>query len=245
MSSKFLELAWEFKTVTVEEKLFLIAVADISDRNGMFTTTYSELSAMMSVSTSMVTNCFHKLSQRGGPVKIQVSHNEGNISGQLMLQRQNTNEGLNQETRQNLHAMAQRQHENMQYAQPKSKAKLNRSQFAQQRPLTPAKNEKMINIIEITPNEIPNWAETTMYSKGVLGRKDIWLSFVEDVQGTGEKLFPQSMLVDRLTQKIYHFKNDALNKPHAGRPVVKQSSRDEYAEKVSNLYQDMKCDWDE
>ncbi|WP_375751751.1 hypothetical protein [Vibrio sp. HN007] len=246
MSSRFLELAWKYKTVTAEEKLLLVALSDLADRKGNFSTTYSELSQMMSASNSLINNCFQKLTQKGGPLRIQTLHGEGNISGQLLTERGISNEGISREEQQNLTTMTNYYNASHQPAAPKpSKAKLNRSQFAYQKPLKANKNEKMINIIEITPNEIPSWAETTMYTNGVRGQTEIWKSFVEDVHNTGEQLFPQSMLNDRLTQKIFHFKNDAFKPSRASQPVVKQSSRDEYEEKLKNLYNQSKCDWDD
>ncbi|MDG3084617.1 hypothetical protein P7F88_00305 [Vibrio hannami] len=246
MSSRFLELAWNYKTVTAEEKLLLVALADLADRKGHFSTTYTELSQMMSVSNSLIANCLQKQTQRGGTINIQTSHSEGTISGQLLLERLNTREDISREEQQNLATMTNYYSGSNQQAAPKqSKARLNRSQFAYQKPLRANKNEKMINIIEITPNEIPSWAETTMYTNGVRGQTEIWKSFVEDVQNTGEQLFPQSMLNDRLTQKIFHFKNDAFKTSRTSQPMVKQSSRDEYEEKLKNLYQQSKCDWDD
>ena len=61
MSSKFIERVWSHACVTMEEKLILLALAELSDRSGAVITTMAELQEMTNGSESTIDHVLGKL----------------------------------------------------------------------------------------------------------------------------------------------------------------------------------------
>ncbi len=243
MSAKYTHLAWNYRALKYENKLVMLALAEISDRKGHFESSINELTDMTGMSSGVLKTVlrhfyssgevnFSKLPSR------EMERDADTFIGTLMLADQEMKTIPVVEM--NLFEMAQEQNERIQQNKNKNKGKLNRSQRAQIQPLNKSANEKQYNVLQIHMEEIPDWAEGLMFKKGVLGRKDIWDSFVEDIHNTGEKVFSQTQLTNRLHQKIDSFKEMSFKalKGHSNSAPTRQSALSAFEDKFQGYLND-------
>ncbi|CAM4202961.1 hypothetical protein [Vibrio agarivorans] len=245
MSSNFTHLAWSYPADKAEDKLLLLALAEISDRKGHFETSISELSELTSLSEGAVKTILRHFTNAQVRL-VKFPPRENNRSSETFIGTLSLN-GQPVPTAptsipvvdSNLMELAREQNERLNQNKQNNKGKLNRSQRSQIAPLHRSSNEKQYNVLQIHMEEIPEWAEGLMFKKGVHGRKEIWDSLVKDVHATGEKVFTQNQLINRLHQKIDYFKNlsfggasDNTSKQH-----VKQSALSIFEDKYrDHLY---------
>ncbi|TFH92166.1 hypothetical protein [Vibrio ouci] len=229
MSSKIIEQVWSVKLSNAQDKLLLVALADLSNRKGSFDTSYDELAMMTSLSNENIYESLHRLYSQHQLLRTRITNNSNIVSGSLTL---STNKELTRDLQEEARLQAQKLGNN---SHP-SNAKLARSQRKQIAPLSISDKEKNIHIYEIYTESVPEWAEGLMHKHAVLGRQDIWESFVKDIYSTGEKNFTIGHLVKRLTQKIYDFKDLSFPKHQKlqRQEVLKQDSVSEFEEKFSN-----------
>lgn len=229
MSSIFIEKAWNVRITSAQDKLLLIALADISDRQGHFNTSYEELSLMTSLSYDTIFASLNSLYSTYQILQTRRTDDTNIVCGSLSLtEKTQSFINLQQEAKQqNLRLQQNRQHSN---------AKLSRSQKKQIAPMNISDKEKNVHIFEVNLENIPSWAEGLMHKHAVLGRQDIWQSFVEEVWATGEKNFTIGHLIKRLSQKIHNFKDLGFSKYQKPlkQEVLKQDSVSEFEEKFSN-----------
>ncbi|PMJ91305.1 hypothetical protein [Vibrio sp. 10N.261.55.A7] len=244
MSSQFTHLAWSFKAIKHEDKLVLLALADMADNKGNFSTSIDELSEMTSMGGGILRTVLRHFYSSGHihfsrlPPREQ-ERNAETFLGKLCLDNQVTNTIPVVEM--NLMEMALEQNERLQQNKKNNKGKLNRSQRSQIKPLHVSKDEKQYNVLEIYTEKIHDWAEGVMFKKGVHGRKDIWDSFVADVHETGEKIFSQTQLINRLHQKIDSAKDESfgrLRKDSAQNRPTRQSALSAFEEKFQDYLHD-------
>lgn len=239
MSSKLTHLAWSYETRKSEDKLLVLALAEISDNKGNFVTSVSELSEMTGIPSGAIRTILRNfISPQVVLIRLhQRNTNNEEFSGTLQLEA-NRNNYLSASRR--LDLLAQEQNERLNQNKKNNKGKLNRSQRSQIAPLSKSSDEKQYSVLEIHLEEIPDWAEGLMFKKGVAGREDIWGSFVVDVHATGERIFTISQLINRLHQKIEFFKDQSFSRVQhraASRPA-KQSALSDFEEKYKDYLGD-------
>jgi hypothetical protein len=237
MSSKLTQLAWNYTTHNIEDKLLLLALAELADNKGNFIASFAELGALTSISDSVLRARLQHF-KRSDLGLITLNRNESThdqLCGVLHLEPRVT-PVKQAESQLDLINLARQQHERLSQNKPQSNAKLNRNQRAQISPLDNKANEKQFSVLQIHMQEIPDWAEGIMFKQGVHNRKEIWDSLVVDVHATGEKVFSLSQLTSRLYQKIHYFKDLAFSRvsSQASNPPVKQSALSVFEEKVMN-----------
>ncbi|KGY10874.1 hypothetical protein NM22_18435 [Vibrio tubiashii] len=243
MSAKYTHLAWSYRTLKYEDKLVLLALAEIADRNGNFESSINELVGMTSMSSGILRTVLRHFYSSGEvyfsklPPR-ETERNGDTFVGALKLSVQESNTVPVVEM--NLLEMAHEQNERIQQNKNNNKGKLNRSQRSQIKPLNTSSKDKQYNVLQIHMEEIPDWAEGLMFKKGVCGRQDIWNSFVEDVHNTGEKIFSQTQLTNRLHQKIDYFKDESFKvlKSNAKAPVTRQSALSAFEDKFQSYLDD-------
>lgn len=245
MSSKLTHLVWGYKTIKVEDKLLLLALAELADRNGNFQTSITELRELTGMSDGVIsTTLHHFMSAQVKLVRLnRRDQNSDCFSASLHIENSVANTTAHSQSAFNeldLLAQVQEQNERLQQNKQNNRGKLNRSQRAQIAPLHRPTNEKQYNVLEIHMEEIPNWAEGVMFKAGVQGRKDIWDSFVVDVHKTGEKIFTQTLLTNRLHQKIAYFKQQSFSNSQdsAHNRPVKQSALSDFEERYRDYLSD-------
>lgn len=242
MSSKLTHLVWNYRTDKVEDKLMLLALAELSDRKGAFETSVAELAELTSMSSGMVkTVLSHFANSRIKLVKLpprEPQRDNELFSGLLTI------DGPQARTlpvvEMDLMEMAREQNERLNQNKKNNHGKLNRSQRSQITPLNRSREEKQYNVLEIYMEKIPDWAEGLMFKKGVHGRQDIWDAFVVDVHGTGENIFSQTQLINRLHQKIDYFKGQSFSNLEQNAPFrpAKQSALSAFEEKYQDYLYD-------
>ncbi|MBD1559279.1 hypothetical protein HC752_20265 [Vibrio sp. S9_S30] len=240
MSSKLSSLVWSYKAAKAEDKLLLLALAELADRKGTFCTSITELRDLTELSEGVLKTVLHHLVHNANG--LVTLHKSQPPSQKEFVGKLNLGQATNQtpENSVDLYALAQQQNERLMQYQNNNKGKLSRTQKAQITPLNRRSTEKQYSVLEIHMEEIPHWAEGLMYKKGVHGRKDIWDSFVIDVHNSGEKIFTINQLTNRLHQKIEHYKNAVFsnsNSNNANRPA-KQSALSAFEEKFQDYLND-------
>ncbi len=232
MSSIIIEKAWNVRTTSAQDKLLLIAIADIADRKGHFSTSYDEMASMTSLDYNAIYASLNNLYAHYQILQTRRTEDANAILGALIFSE-------SQAAVPNLMQAAELQAQRLNKGQTTSNAKLARSQRKQVAPLNISDKEKNVHIFEINLENVPDWAEGLMHKHAVLGRNDIWQSFVEDVWATGEKNFTIGHLIKRLSQKIHDFKE--LSFPKSNKPlkqeILKQDSVSEFEEKFNNYLQ--------
>ena len=196
MSSKYLEKAWSHKTVNLEDKLLLVALAELSDRDGAFITSMAQLREMMCASESMIDNLIAKLSMEQviiGVNKASASYrSSGKINGRLNFDTY-VEQGLP-----NSQAGYAQPHGNQDvYSNAKRVSSFHRSQVT---PVNKTISGKAINILELSPNVIEPWAEAVMFKSGYGNQTQVWASFVERVRETPSK---QLYSLDELRSRLH------------------------------------------
>lgn len=237
MSSKLTHLAWNTTTDKIEDKLLLLALAELADNKGNFVASLTELAAMTGLSDSVIRTRLHYF-KRPAHELVSLNRTESTsaqFSGVLQLEPRVTS-AKQAESQLDLINLARQQHERLNQNKPQTSAKLNRNQRAQISPLDSKAKEKQYSVLQIHMQEIPEWAEGIMFKQGVHNRKEIWDSLVVDVHATGEKVFSLSQLTSRLYQKIHYFKDLAFSRvsSQVSNPPVKQSALSVFEEKVMN-----------
>ncbi|EJE4555857.1 hypothetical protein [Vibrio parahaemolyticus] len=243
MSAKYTYLAWNYRALKYEDKLVVLALAEVADRNGNFETSINELVEMTNMSSGVLRTVLRHFYSSGDvhfsklPPR-EMERNAETFLGTLQLKDQNVKTVPVIEM--NLVEMAHEQNERIQQNKRNNKGKLNRSQRAQIKPLHNPSNEKQYNVLQIHMEEIPDWAEGLMFKKGVCGRQDIWDSFVEDVHNTGEKVFTQTQLTNRLHQKIDYFKEMSFKplKSNSVASPTRQSALSAFEDKFQGYLND-------
>ncbi|WP_150137220.1 hypothetical protein [Candidatus Enterovibrio altilux] len=236
MFSKYVKKTWYYKTVSMDEKLLLVALAELSDRNGVFITSISELKSMMCVSESTIDNLIGKLSIEqiliGTNKRTAAYRSDGKIKGKLNIdidftsQEANQNNkgyGNNQQPAQNTSARTE-QFSNSYRSQIKS--------------LNTATLGKTINIHELSPTVIEDWANLIMFKNSYAGQTNVWASFIYRIQKNPNKmLYSQDELIRRLRSHL-HFQRSlrqGLRSPDSKSQRVKRSTIDMLEEKIFNF----------
>ena len=219
MSSKFIERVWSHACVTMEEKLILLALAELSDRSGAVITTMAELQEMTNGSESTIDHVLGKLAVEQAIISLSKTYTrkQGNIKCKINVGNQ---------------------HSIPVYATSEPIAKVPQFHKTQVKPLNPsASNGKMINLAELSPNVIESWAEVIMFRTGFANQTNIWASFVEKVQAIGQSLMSQDDLNSRLhahlhTEKSYGQGKGFSNKKPA---ATKMSPNQAFKKKMANF----------
>lgn len=225
MSSKYLEKAWCHSCVTMEEKLVLVALAELADRDGAVITTTRELMAMTSSSESGIVNIVGKLSinQDITGLNRRSSFNDGYIKCKLNIDPSPIN---------NANYEASHEHNSGINKIPK----FHRSQT---RPLNSNRGSgKVINITQLSPSIVEDWAEVIMFKAGFSGQSSAWASFVEKVKTSSNSIISLEELTSQLHAHLCNEKNYKLRSASTTKPntkPVKLSPHQEYAQKLSNL----------
>ncbi len=159
MSSKLTHLAWSYKAAKAEDKLLLLALAEIADRKGNFETSIAELSEMTGLSDGIIkTSIRHFNSAPISLIKFpprEYNRNAETFLGSLHLDNPNVNSLPVREM--NLMELAKEQNERLNQNKKTNKGKLNRSQRSQIAPLNRSGEEKQYNVLQIHMEEIPDW----------------------------------------------------------------------------------------
>ena len=234
MSSKYLEKAWSHKTVNLEDKLLLVALAELSDRDGAFITSMAQLREMMCASESMIDNLIAKLSMEQviiGVNKASASYrSSGKINGRLNFDTY-VEQGLP-----NSQAGYAQPHGNQDvYSNAKRVSSFHRSQVT---PVNKTISGKAINILELSPNVIEPWAEAVMFKSGYGNQTQVWASFVERVRETPSKqLYSLDELRSRLHSHLHSEKSykQGYNRSSARPQTVKRGAIDILEEKIANF----------
>lgn len=234
MSSKYIEKAWCFRTVSMEEKLLLVALAELSDRDGSFITSMNELKAMMCASDSMIDNLLGKLSIGKtivGLNKRAVAYRaDGKIMGRLSFDTYSYQKEVtpNQDNRQGDPSQDI-------FEQAKKISKFHRSQMA---PIHKSISGKTINIFELSPNIVEEWAEVIMFKNGYGGQTNIWGSFIERLKEMPNKnLYSLDEMTRRLHSHLHNeksYRQEAKNYTPKPQPI-KRSAIEILEEKISNF----------
>jgi len=249
MSSKYLEKAWCYQTVSMEEKLLLVALAELSDRDGAFITSMTELKAMMCASERSLDNLISKLSVEQTLVGTNKStpayRSEGKIKGRLNFDTYVTpSEHTASYGQQNTGYSNQPQQQVQQPSAPQSQdtyrntnrlSSFHRSQVA---PINKSITGKSINIMELSPSVVEDWAEMIMFKSGFVGQTNVWASFVERVKETpNRQLYTLDELTSRLHSHLHSEKTyrQPSSRKQAAKPQVKHSALDVLEEKISNF----------
>lgn len=238
MSSHLTNIAWKFKANKAEDKLIVLALAEIADNKGNFETSIAELRELTGLAEGIVSTVLrHFISPSSPLIALNPNQGKGNetFSGKLLIEQQSYSAPSYSE-QDDLLAQVQQQQERLHANKQNNRGKLNRSQRSQIAPLDPSAQRKQYNVLEIHMEKVPDWAEAIMFQKGVLGRKEIWDSLVVDVHESGEKIFSLKQLTNRLHQKIDYFKDQAFGDGKRGNATraVRQSALSEFEEKASN-----------
>ncbi len=244
MSSKYLEKAWCYKTVSMEEKLLLVALAELSDRDGAFITSMTELKTMMCASERSIDNLISKLSVEQTLVGTNKSttayRSEGKIKGRL-----NFDTYVAPYEQQHADYSSQPQYQNQQSVQQQPQdtyrntnrlSSFHRSQVA---PINKSITGKSINIMELSPSVVEDWAEMIMFKSGFVGQTNVWASFVERVKETpNRQLYTLDELTSRLHSHLHSektYRQPSSRKQTPNKPQVKHSALDVLEEKISNF----------
>lgn len=239
MSSKFLEKAWSQKTVNLEDKLLLVALAELSDRDGAFITSMSQLKEMMCASESMIDNLIAKLSMEQliiGVNKASASYRtSGKINGRLNFDTYVDHRAVEQNVPQGNTGYAQPHANQDVYSNAKRVSSFHRSQVT---PVNKTISGKAINILELSPNVIEPWAEAVMFKSGYGNQTQVWSSFIERIRETPSK---QLYSLDELRSRLHsHLHSEKSYKQgysrSASRPqAVKRGAIDILEEKIANF----------
>ncbi|WP_407330746.1 hypothetical protein [Enterovibrio sp. 27052020O] len=238
MSSKYIEKAWCRKTVTAEEKLLLVALAELSDRDGAFITSMSELKAMMCASESLIDNLIGKLSVDqtliGTNKRTSSYRSDGKIKGRLnfdsYLDPASTNHVSTNNATQDMPYHSQQN-------APGNPSRISSFHRSQINPLNKSTSGKVINVLELSPNVIENWAELIMFKSGFANQTNVWSSFVERVrENPSQHLFSLDELTSRLHSHLHSEKNYKQNTKRSYAPQpLRRSALEELEEKISNF----------
>ncbi|MGF1740900.1 hypothetical protein L4C34_07440 [Vibrio profundum] len=234
MSSKYIEKAWCHKTVTMEEKLLLVTLAELADRDGAFITSMNELKTMMCGSESAIDNLISKLSLEqlliGTNKRTPAYRSEGKIKGRLNFDTYVAPSDLQPNTVEQNRGQAQGLYQNNRVSS------FHRSQVA---PLNGTISGKSININELSPSVVEDWAEMVMFKSGFAGQTHVWASFIERLRETPTR---QLFTLDELTSRLHsHLHSEKTYRQGGGRqqsaksPQVKRSAIDVLEEKISNF----------
>ncbi|MDN3612052.1 hypothetical protein ACODM8_17660 [Vibrio ostreicida] len=193
MSSKFIERAWSHSCVTMEEKLVLLALAELADRSGAVITTMGELRDMTNGSESTIEHILGKLAIEQTLISLNKTQTrkQGNIKCKLNVGTQ--------------HAIP------VYATQSEPIDRVPQFHKTQVKPLKAATG-KMINVVELSANIIEPWAEVIMFRTGFAGQTSIWAKFVEKVQAIGQPLLSQDDLNSRLHAHLHSEKSYGNNK---------------------------------
>ncbi|GLT17486.1 hypothetical protein GCM10007938_12630 [Vibrio zhanjiangensis] len=194
MSSKFIERAWSHPCVTMEEKLVLLALAELSDRSGAVITTMDELQSMTNGSESSIDHVLGKLAIEQAIISLSKTHTrkQGNIKCKINVGNQ---------------------HSIPVYAASEPIAKVPQFHKTQVKPLQkPDPTIKTINIMDLSPNVIEAWAEVIMFRSGFANQTSVWASFVDKVKALGQPLMNQDDLNSRLHAHLHSEKSYGQNK---------------------------------
>ena len=237
MSSHLTQLAWKYGPVKVEDKLLLLALAEIADNKGNFQTSVEELHQLTGMAQGVISTVLrHFISSNVSLIQLNPNQSKSNpvFSGVLCLEGQSY---ISESEREQIDLLAQvqQQQERLNANKQNSKGKLNRMQRAQVSPLNSSSSRKQYNVIEIHMEEIHEWAEGIMFQKGVRNTQEVWNSLVEDVHASGEKIFELDKLINRLHQKIDYFKDLSFRDRSSGKAKpVRQSALSSFEEKAAN-----------
>ncbi|SON48141.1 hypothetical protein [Vibrio tapetis] len=250
MSSKYLEKAWCYKTVSMEEKLLLVALAELSDRDGAFITSMTELKTMMCASERSLDNLISKLSVEQTLVGTNKStpayRSEGKVKGRLNFDtyvapndhvapygQQHTGYS-NQPPQQAQQQSAQQPQDT--YRNTNRLSSFHRSQVA---PINKSITGKSINIMELSPSVVEDWAEMIMFKSGFVGQTNVWAAFVERIKETpNRQLYTLDELTSRLHSHLHSektYRQPGARKQASNKPQVKHSALDVLEEKISNF----------
>lgn len=242
MSSKYLEKVWSHKTVTMEEKLLLLALAELSDRHGAFITSMQELSQMTSGSESALENLLSKLSLNHLIIGLNKRGNSyrdgGNIKGKLNV---DTYVDANSASAQPEQPNQSEQPARFEQAFQK-RNKMSNFHRSQVSPIAPSGTNKMINAKELSPNVIEDWAEMIMFKSGFAGQTAVWASFIEKVRMTPQALFSMDEMTSRLHSHLHSEKTPYQSSRKSSnyqkgnyQKAPRRSAVDELEEKISNF----------
>ncbi len=252
MSSKFIEKAWIFKTVTMEEKLVLVALAELCDRNGAFITSMQELSQMTCGSSQLLDNTLSKLTMNHAIVGLSkrgAAYREGGaIKGRLNIDVSDApNDGqVNNHNAQSAPYASQQVHQQQvhqqqgfqqQASQQQYAKKLSASHRSQISPLNRNSGGKLINVRELSPNVIEDWAQVIMFKSGFAEQTSVWASFIEKLGYSSQALYSMDEITSRLHSHLHSEKSNhqASRSNPQYRKTVRRSAVDELEEKISNF----------
>ncbi len=236
MSSHLTQLAWKYGPVKTEDKLLLLALAEIADNKGNFFTSVEELRQLTGMAEGVISTILrHFISPSVSLIQLHPNQSKSNpnFGGMLCLEAQSV-DASNEREQVDLLAQVQQQQERLQANKQNSKGKLNRMQRSQVSPLGSSSQRKQYNVIEIHIEEIHEWAEGIMFQKGVRNPQEVWNSLVEDVHGSGEKIFALDKLINRLHQKIDYYKDLSFKDRSNREKPVRQSALSTFEEKAAN-----------
>ncbi len=222
MSSKYIERAWVKRTVSADEKLLLLALAELADREGAFYTSMSELKSMMCVSESMIDNLIGKLCFENtlvGLNKGSSTYRSGKIQGKLNIS----------SPQEENHYVSEA------YQQPR---RVSQFQRAHMKSVQTEIQGKVINVRELSPNVVEAWAEGCMFRNGYSGQTNIWAAFIERIrEKEADPLISQDVLISRLYAFLHQEKGleQKVKGNYYSAPKVKRSALDDIETKISNL----------
>ncbi len=218
MSSKFIERAWSHSCVTMEEKLVLLALAELSDRSGAVITTMAELQAMTNGSESNIDHILGKLAIEQAIISLNKTQTrkQGSIKCKINVGNQ---------------------HSLPVYATSEPIAKVPQFHKTQVKPLQKSESTgKTINIIELSPNIIESWAEVIMFRSGFASQTNVWASFVEKVKDLGQPLMSQDDINSRLHAHLHSEKSYGQNKGFKNKQnTSKMSPNQAFKKKMANF----------
>lgn len=218
MSSKFIERAWSHSCVTMEEKLVLLALAELSDRSGAVITTMDELQAMTNGSESSIDHVLGKLALEQAIISLSKAQTrkQGSIKCKINVGNQ---------------------HSIPVYATSEPIAKVPQFHKTQVKPLQGSDSgTKTINIMDLSPKVIEAWAEVIMFRSGFANQTSVWASFVDKLKALGQPLMSQDDINSRLHAHLHSEKSYGQNKGFKNKPnTSKMSPNQAFKKKMANF----------
>ncbi|WP_373433516.1 hypothetical protein ACEO96_14930 [Vibrio anguillarum] len=225
MSSKYIEKAWSHQCVTMDEKLVLVALAELADRNGAVITKMSELISMTSGSESALVNVIGKLAINQDIIGLnrRAARDEGHLQCRLNI-------GVSYDVPQVSEATTP----------PGSRgSKLPPYHNSQVKPLNSHNSSgKTINVSELSHSVIEEWAEIVMFRTGFAGQTSAWAGFVDKLKTSSQQLLDLNEVTTRLHSHLVNEKNYRQKSSFSGKSNAKKvrlSPHQEFKKKMSNF----------
>lgn len=220
----------------MEEKLLLVALAELSDRDGSFITSMSELKDMMCASENTIDHLLGKLSIEqiliGVNKRTAAYRADGKIKGRLNFHTYLSQQEQNQNNTYNTNPTHQDVFNNA-----KRISNFNRSQIS---PLNNSTTGKTINVTQLSSNVVEEWAEVMMFRNGYAGQTNLWASFIDRLkENPNKQLYSFDEITSRLHSHLHSEKQYGQGRTTSQyKPVqqpFKRSSIEILEEKISNF----------